>query len=848
MPIEHKDHFRLSTLCIAIITIMTASIHTTVNAREFFDPAFITSANGGDASNVPDLSIYQSVNAQAPGDYRVDVVFNGRYLETKNVKFVTTERSSRLDKQLNLTPCFTLEALSRYGVRVKSFPELKENEQGCANFDIIPDSKTVFDFTAQRLDISTPQAAMSTVANDYIPPEKFDDGINAMFVNYQFNGSQDYKSDNEYYGLNLESGINLGPWRIRNLSMWNKSKGESAHFDSAYLYLQRSLRSISSDLIIGESSSLSGIFDSVPFSGVQLATDTSMLPESMRGYAPVIRGIAKTNARVVIKQNGYQVYQTYVAPGAFEITDMYPSGGSGDLYVTVEESDGSRQNFIVPFAALPVMLRENQFEYEITSGRYRPYVGSIDEPPFTQATAKYGLSTSATIFGGMQASAKYQALSGGMGYNLANLGALSADVTQAWSKKRYDDKTSGQSWRIRYGKNIIETGTNFTIAGYRYSTKGFNTLSEVLNTYSDDGRYYSARSLRNRTNLTLNQSLGKSRGSLSISALIEDYWDNKRTNKSLSLGYNGGWRGVNYYLGYSYNRYTWGTHSSSHEVRNDQRLALTISIPLSNWLPNTYASYQITESSPGSTDQYVSLGGIGLENNNLAWDIQQGYSNREHYSGDLRGTYNGSRGSVNAGYSYDDNSRRFDYGASGSLIAHANGITFGQNISNAAVLIQAPGLDNVRLSSDSTIVTDSRGYAIVPYITPYRSTDITLDSTSFGDDMELMQTTQQVVPTRGAIVRANYAGNIGQRAFIRLKTPAGREVPFGAMATLAGAAKSQASIVSDAGMVYMTGLQPTGALTVSWGKNAGQKCTAIYTLPASQKKNAGVSQTEALCR
>jgi outer membrane usher protein len=164
------------------------------------------------------------------------------------------------------------------------------------------------------------------------------------------------------------------------------------------------------------------------------------------------------------------------------------------------------------------------------------------------------------------------------------------------------------------------------------------------------------------------------------------------------------------------------------------------------------------------------------------------------------------------------------------------------------VLIKAPGLDNVRLSSDSTIFTDSRGYAIVPYITPYRSTDITLDSTSFGDDMELMQTTQQVVPTRGAIVRANYDGNIGQRAFIRLKTPAGREVPFGAMATLAGAAKSQASIVSDAGMVYMTGLQPTGALTVSWGKNAGQKCTAIYTLSAGQKKNSGVSQTEALCR
>ncbi|AYW53162.1 fimbria/pilus outer membrane usher protein [Raoultella ornithinolytica] len=848
MPIEHNNTFRLSTICIAIITIMTASIHTKVNAREFFDPAFISSVNGGDTSNIPDLSVYQSVNAQAPGDYRVDVVFNGRYLETKNVKFITDTRSNKLDKKLNLIPCFTLDVLSQYGVRVKSFPELKESEQGCSNFDIIPDSKTIFDFAAQRLDISVPQAAISTVANDYIPPEKFDDGINAMFVNYQFNGSQDYKSDNEYYSLNLESGINIGPWRVRNLSMWNKSKGESDHFDSAYLYLQRSLRSISSNLIIGESSSLSGIFDSVPFSGVQLATDTSMLPESMRGYAPVIRGIAKTNARVVIKQNGYQVYQTYVAPGAFEITDMYPSGGSGDLYVTVEESDGSRQNFIVPFAVLPVMLREKQFEYEITSGKYRPYVGTIDDTPFTQATAKYGLTSSATIFGGVQASAKYQALSSGIGYNLASLGALSADVTQAWSKKRYDDKTSGQSWRLRYGKNIIETGTNFTIAGYRYSTKGFNTLSEVLNTYAHDGYYYSGRSLRNRTNFTLNQSLGRAHGSVSISALVEDYWDNKRTNKSLSLGYNGGWRGINYYLGYSYSRYTWGIYSSGRESRNDQRVALTISIPLSNWLPNTYASYQITESSPGSTDQYVSVGGIALEDNNLDWNIQQGYSNREYYSGDIRGAYNGSRGSVSAGYSYDNNSRRFDYGANGSLIAHADGITLGQNISNAAVLIKAPGLDNVRLSSDSTIVTDGRGYAIVPYITPYRSTDITLDSTSFGEEMELMQTTQRVVPTRGAIVRTNYAGNIGLRAFIHLKTPSGREVPFGAMVTLSGAAKSQASIVSDAGMVYMTGLQPTGVLTVSWGKKAGQQCTAIYTLSAGQKKNSGVSQAEALCR
>ncbi len=154
------------------------------------------------------------------------------------------------------------------------------------------------------------------------------------------------------------------------------------------------------------------------------------------------------------------------------------------------------------------MVREDQLEYEITSGKYRPYDGGVDETPFTQATATYGVSSSLTLYGGMQAASRYQALSTGLGYNLGELGAASADVTQAPGQKRKRMKRLPDSpRRVRYGKNIVETGTNVTIAGYRYSTRGFNTLSEVLDSYSNDGSYTS-RSLRNRTNLTLNQSTG----------------------------------------------------------------------------------------------------------------------------------------------------------------------------------------------------------------------------------------------------------------------------------------------------------------------------------------------------
>ncbi len=82
-------------------------------------------------------------------------------------------------------------------------------------------------------------------------------------------------------------------------------------------------------------------FDSVSFRGVQLASDDNMLPDSLKGFAPVVRGIAKSNAQITIKQNGYTIYQTYVSPGAFEISDLYSTSSSGDLLVEIKEADGS---------------------------------------------------------------------------------------------------------------------------------------------------------------------------------------------------------------------------------------------------------------------------------------------------------------------------------------------------------------------------------------------------------------------------------------------------------------------------------------------------------------------------
>ena len=49
-----------------------------------------------------------------------------------------------------------------------------------------------------------------------------------------------------------------------------------------------------------------------------------MLPDSLSGYAPTIRGVAQTNARVTVRQNGYIIYSTYVPPGPSRWTTCIP--------------------------------------------------------------------------------------------------------------------------------------------------------------------------------------------------------------------------------------------------------------------------------------------------------------------------------------------------------------------------------------------------------------------------------------------------------------------------------------------------------------------------------------------
>ncbi|WP_279427249.1 fimbria/pilus outer membrane usher protein [Glaesserella parasuis] len=67
-----------------------------------------------------------------------------------------------------------------------------------------------------------------------------------------------------------------------------------------------------SDLTVGDFTTDGAVVEAIGLHGVRLSSNDRMLPTSLRGYAPTVRGIAHSNARVTISQNGHIIRQLNV--------------------------------------------------------------------------------------------------------------------------------------------------------------------------------------------------------------------------------------------------------------------------------------------------------------------------------------------------------------------------------------------------------------------------------------------------------------------------------------------------------------------------------------------------------
>nr|WP_241391462.1 fimbria/pilus outer membrane usher protein [Serratia proteamaculans] len=825
------------------------SLHSAyVSADDYFDPDSIEIK--GNRNSSVDLSSFSTAGGQAEGLYLTEVYVNSNYVDDKNIKY--TNRDGKL------VPILTKKDLVSWGVVENATPELIKYSDKDTIYNIntfIPDGRISYDFTQQRLDISIPQEYIRKNAQGSVPSSEWNDGLNMFFVNYGISGSNswhDNKSgrDSASY-LNLRSGSNLGPWRLRNYTTYTDNNN-MRNWESINTYLQRDIKALKSQLIMGESYTPSEVFDSFAFRGIHLYSDDNMQPESMRGFAPVVKGIAQSNAQVTIRQDGNIIWQSYVSPGPFSINDLYPTSASGNLQVSVREADGSIRQFSQPFSAVPIMLRDGRFKYSVIFGKYRSSGESARTPNFIQSTGIYGMPWNSTLYGGTLLSDNYQAGNLGIGKSLGDLGSVSLDGTFSSTDIR-EDKEQGGSFRFQYSKDVAVSGTTFTLAGYRYSTSGYfdfneangyyanNLLLRYNSTDSDDARdkerqAYSdwnyTHNKRSKAQININQMLGEY-GSLFLSAYQQQYWGVSGKERSVNFGYNVSHNDINYYLNYSYSR-------TPYYNNNDQILSIAVQIPFDRFLPQSWLNLSGSSSNNKNSNTSVGLSGTALADNNLMYNIQQGYANQgAGENGNVSLDYKARSGEYQTGYNYTKNSHQVNYGAMGGILIHPYGITFSQPMGDTMALVKAPGADGVKVQNNTGVYTNKSGYAVVPYVSPYHRNRISLDTATLGEKIDILSDTKTVVPSLGALALAEYSTVPGEKMMITLT---GNEIPLGASASVKNDSITSEGIVDDRQRVYLSGAPEQGIVYVKWN---GGHCQAAYAIKPTRSPVLNIT---AACR
>lgn len=834
-----------------------------VHAREYFNPALLLNTEG---SQVADLSNFEQ-GFQLPGNYRINVYVNDNFAVTKELSFIQAEKSDSVSG--GLVPCIDSNWLLSLGVKVYDLPEAESlKDKSCLDIkQYIPKAAVVYNFNLQRLDISIPQIWMKNNAQGYIPPSEWDSGITATYLNYNLNGNVTDKSDNIFVSLN--SGFNIAGFRFKNLSTYNyfNHRDEDSHrseWNNVQNFVEKSIIPLKSEMVIGDSNVQNMIFDSVGFRGARLYSSEAMLPSSMQGYAPVVRGIANSKSIITIRQNGYIVYQTNVNPGPFEINDLTAMALSGDLDVTVEESAGARQHFIVPYSGIPMLLREGRSVFDITAGEFRSGNKDQDNPLFVQGTLSRGLNSGVTFFGGTQIASKYQAALLGVGKNMGEWGAFSFDMTHANSTLANDQDYKGQSYRLLYSKSLNQIGTTLQLLGYRYSTKGFYTLNDVAyksmeqfepeekfddfgNSYYDPSSYYNLNyTKKGRFQLSINQNLAQY-GSLYASANYQSYWNASKTAKNYQIGYSNALKYFTYSLSWSM--------QDSPNIYNEKNnsIAASIAIPLNAFFGNRdrvrndiYSNSSFVRNSTGNNSIQTGISGSLGEDRQLSYNIQQGHNNETGQFGMASARLETKYGSAGASYSFADGGKEksFNYDLAGGLIIHSGGVTFGQTLGDTNILVDAQGAKDVKLENSTNIHTDSKGYAILPFAENYRLNRIALEADSLNDQTEILTNVQNLVPMKGAIVRAKFDTRIGKRALITIKH-LDEYVPYGS--TITEEEQNVTSIVGQEGQTYLSGLKEKGTLKISWGTSENESCNAAYAF-TQQTSDAGITTLELNCQ
>ena len=797
---------------------------------------------------------------------RVDVFINDRFLGNERIQFGV--RAIEIDPASVTHPvadqaCFERHLLERSGVQARYIEQAFEPvapDRGvprtCVSIAAIaPAARATFHEGELRLDVSIPQLAMARAGHRTSLARRADAGITGLLANYTIDvfHSREAPRPQTTTTVDLAIGFNLRFWRWRqrsHIDLIDSANGSRRQFRTQRRYLMRPLPGWQAQLRMGEIEATSLAMASIPITGIGFGTDDTMLDDTSRGYAPVIRGIATSRSTLTVRQDGHALYETIVPAGPFEIDDLRPIAHAGPLEVLIVDDQRQRREASMRVSPLPRMVREHVLRYNASAGITRTHdlhAGLLD------FSSQYGLNNVSTAQGAMQWTRHFNAQSLGIAIS-TRVGALAIDIdhaaahtgTQTESKTQAQTAAEAETSTERKAETRIETRAE-TQDGIRRHAFGARLHYAQAWPGVHASFTLSATAHVGRIPLEWNAWAARfSHAPIDRSRSTNDPLlrrDDTRTappfarEATLTARWTQSWRSrIAWYLAGSASQTKPTSCATCHS--SQFHVDIGASTTVAGVAVSAHLSYtRIPGNAPATTRVLIDLRSrIGNHPApvQLAWrtefDHDGRVSRRMSLNGEaLTSTLSDRFGLPPLEYSlafacrhaavpgmelrpalvthalFDsigacaahpwlDLSHHDAWGAtqlaiqdhrslsmirSGSLLVHRHGITLGPSTGETLALIDTHGVAGLSVSG-AHASTNRSGYALMPWLQPYRVNTLEIDRALMPREAALDAATVDVVPVAGAIVHVRFDARRELTRKLRVVLTDGRPAPFGA--------------------------------------------------------------------
>lgn len=774
-----------------------------------------------DHSNI-DLSRFSRSGFILPGTYPMSVQINTQVLPEQRITFHAPDNDPKGSQA-----CLSPDLVAQLDLKPAPLAELTWWRGGeCLNLHSLPGMGVRGDLGTATLYISLPQAYLQYNALNWDPPSRWDEGVPGLLMDYNLT-AQSIRESGEAMRNDLTGngtvGANAGPWRLRadwqgRVEKDSVSRQQALQWSRFYAY--RALPSLNARLTLGENYLYSDLFDSFRFTGASLHSDDNQLPPNLRGYAPEVVGVARTNAKVTISQQGRVLYDALVAAGPFRIQDLNDAV-TGTLDVRVEEQDGSVTTFTVESASIPYLTRPGTVRYKLATGRPSDLHSGGQGNAFATGEFSWGVSNGWSLYGGGIGDNNYRALSLGVGRDLLAFGAVSLDATKAHASIE-DETLSGASYRLSYSKSFDEYDSQVSFAGYRFSEKNYLSMSEYLNANEYGGPMGGSKALYTAT---FNKRFRDAGLSVYLNYSNQSYWDrpdSERWNLSMARYFSmGNVKNMSVSLNLFQNQER--DHSSGTK-NNSTGLYLSVSLPL------------------GKTGTLSSSANHGSDSSSYSTSFSDRLDQRNRYQLSASDTslsgylsHTGERADLSLSASMqerDHTTLGFSARGGATLTPYGGALHRSSGVGGTRLMVDTSGVPDVPIRG-SGVPTRSNGYgkAVVSDVSSFLRTAASVDIENLPANVEATQSVTQLTLTEGAIGYRTLDMVSGHKAMAVLRLADGSVPPFGA--TVKNARQQDTGIVNDGGSVYLSGIEPGAKMVVSW--DGAERCTLVMParLPAS---------------